>query len=139
MVQENSSCNVQIELFIPKKLHHLYAKLTFFNNTERDLWLEKRKVAYNGTVLINCFFIKDISKNAILEFTGPIARFRAPLEEDFIIVKPAQCYTSTFRLDNKYSFPKRSSTYSVQFTSTMFPLNENIPYQYKSNIETIKY
>jgi hypothetical protein len=139
MLQENSSRKAQLELLITKKENHLYGKLTFFNNTGKDLWLEKRKVAYSGTILINCFVIKDINKNIFLEFTGPVARFTAPTEKDFIIVKPNQLYSSKFRLDDKYSFSNQPSTYSVQFISTMFPTNEQVSYKYESNVALIKY
>lgn len=139
MSQEKLSGEVQIELYIPKKAHQLNARLTFYNNTDRDLWLEKRKVAFNGVILINCFIIKDIKKNTLVEFAGPIVRFKPPLKEDFIIVKPAHTFSSEFRLDNKYSFSKQPSTYSVQFTSTMFPLNEKVSHEYKSNIAIITF
>jgi hypothetical protein len=138
MLQESTSTDVQIDLFIGEE-HQLYANLTFSNKAEKDLWLEKRKVAYNGIILINCLIIKDIAKNVILEFTGPMARFRSPIEEDFIIVKPNQTYSTKFRIDNKYAFSDELSTYTIQYTSTMFPLNEQSSIHYKSNIATITY
>lgn len=139
MNQVESQYQVQIDLFIKSKEHQLFAKLTFINNSDKDLWLEERKVAYNGTILIDCFIINDVKNNTRLSFKGPIARFRDPIEEDYIIVKPNQSYSSKFRLDDKYSFSERESKYSVQFSSVMFPLDEDTYIDLKSNIASITF
>lgn len=102
----------EISLSLEKQQNSLIAHLTFFNNTENDLYLDQQTICFDSELQRNLFSIIN-EQNKRLEYIGMMVK-RDVEPEDFIILNSGQKKETSVVLNEGYKL-NSGKKYSIQY------------------------
>jgi hypothetical protein len=101
----------EINISIEKRQDGLVAHLTFFNNTNNDLYLDQQTICSDIKLQRNLFSILEQKKR--LEYVGMMVK-RVVEPEDFIVLNSGQKIETSVLLNEGYEL-KKGRKYSIQY------------------------
>lgn len=103
----------EINLSIEKRENDLIAHLTFFNNSDSDLYLDKQTICFEIDLERNLFSVLEQKKR--LEYVGRMVK-RDVEPEDFIVFNSGQKRETSVLLNEGYEL-KKGRKYSIQYVA----------------------
>lgn len=103
----------EINLSIEKQNDELIAHLTFFNNSDNDLYLDRQTICLGFELQRNLFSVLEQKKR--LEYVGRMVK-RDVEPKDFIVLNSGQKKETNVLLNEGYGL-KKGRKYSIQYVA----------------------
>lgn len=115
----------------------LIADLTFSNNTEQVIFLDKYTICLDKELTSRVFEVADKDGNKI-QYIGKMIK-RKPSKDDFIKLEPEKSISTSVTLDDSYEFRKGEKEYAITYDAINHSFGDQKMIEMTSNKVVIKH